>query len=257
MEKPLFAFFGTSIDSRFALAQLERLDLQPALVIDGKEFPPELFNSEWDFFLVASYGKILPKSILDIPRRGCLNIHPSLLPKFRGPSPYVSAILQDERQTGVTLMLMEEKMDAGPIIAQARIEIDEADWPPKGLLLSEMLFTEGVNLLAEALPNWLAGTITPEPQDESKATYTKKFNDKDAEIPNPIGRLSLPIEPQRKAFLTIRAFDKNPRAYFINEKGKRVIVTEADWADDGLIIKKVLPEGKKEMPYQDYLRGQK
>ena len=254
MKKPLFAFFGTSVDSRYALEQLERLDLPPALVIDGKDppaggqaFPPELYNTGWDFFLVASYGKLLPKKILSLPRRGCLNIHPSLLPKFRGPSPYVSAILADERETGVSLMLMEERMDAGPILAQARIAIDEADWPPRGLLLSQMLFTEGVNLLAEVLPAWLEGSLEPEPQDESQATYTKKFSDADA-------LLDLHGNA-REQFLKIRAFDKNPRAYFINAKGRRVIVTDAEFADGALKILTVLPEGKKEMPYQDYLRG--
>ena len=249
MKKPLFAFFGTSVDSHYALEQLERLDLPPALVIDGKDFPPELYNPEWDFFLVASYGKLLPKKILSLPRRGCLNIHPSLLPKFRGPSPYVSAILADERETGVSLMLMEETMDTGPILAQARIAIDETDWPPSGLLLSQMLFTEGVNLLAEVLPAWLKGTLEPLPQDESKATYTKKFSDADALLRQGFEGHA------RESFLKIKAFDKNPRAYFINEKGKRVIVTDAEFADGALKILTVLPEGKKEMPYQDYLRG--
>src|SRR3972149_10838184 len=117
---PLFAFFGPSTDSRFALAQLERRGLVPALVVDTKELPVELYNTDWDFFVVASYGKILSNKVLSLPKHGCINIHPSLLPKFRGPSPYVSAILEDERQTGVTVMLMAEKMDAGPVLAQAR-----------------------------------------------------------------------------------------------------------------------------------------
>ncbi len=247
---PLFAFFGTSVDSRFALEQLERVGLVPALVIDTKDaFPPELYNTPWDFFLVASYGKILKKEILDLPKHGCLNIHPSLLPKFRGPSPYVSAILADERQTGVTLMVMEETMDTGPIIAQARIEIAAEDWPPKGLELSQMLFTEGVNLLAEALPQYLAGTLKLEHQDHDKATYTKKFVDTDA-------LLDLAGDA-RSNFLKIRAFDKNPRAYFMTAKGKRVIITEANYKDEKLEILKVIHEGKKEMPYADYLRGQK
>lgn len=245
---PLFAFFGTSVDSQFALEQLERVGLVPALVIDNKgPFPPELYNTDWDFFLVASYGKILKKEILDLPRRGCLNIHPSLLPKFRGPSPYVSAILADERETGVTLMLMEETMDTGPILAQARIAIAPEDWPPKGLLLSQMLFTEGVNLLAEALPEWLAGTLEPEPQEHSAATYTKKFTDADALLD--LGGNA------REQFLKIRAFDKSPRAYFINKNGKRLIVTDAALKDEKLELLKVIPEGKKEMPYADYLRG--
>lgn len=247
MENPLFAFFGTSADSQFALKALEVHGLEPALVVDPREpLPEELFNTEWDFFLVASYGKILKKEVLDLPRHGCINIHPSLLPKYRGPSPYVSAILADDRTTGVTLMLMAEKMDAGPIVAQARIEIDETDWPPKGLMLSEMLFTEGVNLLAEILPEWLSGALEPVPQDESLATYTKKFTDTDA---------LLDLSKPREAFLKIQAFDKNPRAYFVTDKGKRVIVTEAAWKDNQLEIVTVLPEGKKEMPYTDYLRG--
>lgn len=253
-KEPVFAFFGSSVDSQFALAQLERRGLVPAVVIDGKEIPEELYNTEWDFFLVASYGRILKKDILDLPRRGCINIHPSLLPRFRGPSPYVSAILADERATGVTVMLMEEKMDTGPILAQARIEIAEEEWPPKGLMLSEMLFTEGANLVADILPEWLDGSLVPEMQDDSLATYTKKFNDEDALID-----LSKP----REAFLKIQAFDKSPRAHFFKGPStgsgqvKRVVVTEAVWKGGELEILKVLPESKKEMPYEEYLRGQR
>lgn len=247
-DSPLFAFFGTSIDSQFALEQLERVGLEPALVIDTKEIPADIINTDWDFFLVCSYGKILKRDVLSLPKHGCLNIHPSLLPKFRGPSPYVSAILADERETGVTLMLMEEKMDTGPVLAQARIALDESEWPPTGLDLSKLLFTEGINLLAEALPSWLDGTLKPETQDESQATYTKKFSDADA---------ALDLSKPRESFLKIRAFDKSPRAHFINDKGKRVVVTEASWKDSKLSIVRVLPEGKKEMSYEDYLRGQK
>ncbi len=245
---PLFAFFGSSIDSQYALEQLERVGLSPALIVDGKEIPQELYNTEWDFFLVASYGKILKKDILSLPKHGCLNIHPSLLPKFRGPSPYVSAILNDERATGVTLMLMAEKMDAGPILAQAKIELSPEEWPPKGLVLSQMLFTEGVNLLAEALPLWLRGKLEPVPQEESAATYTKKFTDADA-------LLDLAGDA-RHNLLKIRAFDKNPRAHFITPKGKRVIITGAKLTDGKLELLTVIPEGKKEMPYEAYLRGQ-
>ena len=248
MKNPKFAFLGTSQDSQFALEALRSVGLEPAMVIDTKEFPDELINTDWDFLLVCSFGKILPKAILDLPKYGCINIHPSLLPRYRGPSPYVSAILADERTTGVTVMLMEEKMDAGPILAQARMEIDEADWPPKGLMLSQMLFTEGVNLLAELLPALMEGTLTPQHQNESEATFTKKFHDTDA---------LLDLSKPREAFLKIRAFDKNPRAHFITQTGKRVIVTEASWVNGDLVIEKVLPEGKKEMPYAEYLRGQR
>lgn len=246
MKNPLFAFLGSSVDSKFALEALARHGLEPAVVVDTKELPDELYNTEWDFILVCSYGKILPKRLLDLPKHGVINIHPSLLPKFRGPSPYVSNILADERTTGVSVMLLEEKMDAGPILAQARIEIEEADWPPKGLVLSEMLFTEGINLLAEVLPDYLSGALTPTPQDESQATYTSKFTDEDA---------LLDMSKPRESYLKIKAFDKSPRAHFINEKGKRVVVTDAAWQDGQFEILKVLPEGKKEMGYEEYLRG--
>ncbi len=258
--KSLFAFFGTSADSRFALAQLERRGLVPALIVDTKELPVELYNTDWDFFVVASYGAILKKEVLTLPRHGCINIHPSLLPKFRGPSPYVSAILADERHTGVTVMLMGEKMDAGPVLAQASIEIAEEEWPPKGLLLSEMLFTEGANLLADALPLLLKGELKAEAQDDAQATYTKKFTDADALLRPDFAKATTGkqgFEGQaRESFLKIRAFDHNPRAYFINAKGKRVIVTDAQWIAGKMEIMKVIPEGKKEMPYADYLRGQ-
>ncbi|KKW35948.1 MAG: Methionyl-tRNA formyltransferase [Candidatus Adlerbacteria bacterium GW2011_GWA1_54_10] len=245
----LCAFFGSGAESGDALAQLQRLGLEPALVIRNKELPPEIYNTEWDVFVVASYGKILPKAVLDIPKHGCLNIHPSLLPKFRGPSPVLSAILGDERKTGVTIMQMNEEMDTGPIVAQASIEIDEEEWPQKGSLLTTMLFTEGANLLVEIMPQWIAGGIKPEPQNNSEATYTRKFTDEDARID--------PRGDARAQFLKIMAFDKNPRAYFLDSRNRRIIVTDAEIKADKLEILKVIPEGKKEMPYADFLRGQK
>lgn len=281
---PRFAFFGTP---RFAVQVLDALQangLLPALIVTAPDKKrgrgqalspapakqwaeargidvitpetlknahnqPELCNTEWDVFVVAAYAKLLPEALLALPRGKCLNIHPSLLPKFRGPSPVLSAILADERETGVSIMQMNEKMDAGPVVAQARMEIAEEDWPPKGSLLEDMLATEGGNLLAEVLPQWLEGTVKPEMQDESKATYTAKFNDEDA-------RLDLSGDA-RQNFLKIRAFDAGPRAYFLDTNNKRIIVTEAELKDGALEILKVIPEGKKEMPYADWRRGHK
>jgi methionyl-tRNA formyltransferase len=277
-DTPLFAFFGTSQFVTYTLDALEAHGLLPALVITAPDRPAgrgmkmtpspvkewaqahgidvltpttlkdealvaELANTQWDFFLVASYGKMLPKKVLDTPRSGCLNIHPSLLPKYRGPSPFVSAILHDDRQTGVTIMEMAEKMDAGPVVAQARIEIDESEWPLTSSVLSELLFTEGANLFAEILPDWLLGKITPVEQDESAATYTKKYSSEDAKI-------NLDEDP-RKNLLKIRAFDKNPRAYFLTPSGKRVIITDAALEDGTLKILKVIPEGKKETTFEN------
>jgi methionyl-tRNA formyltransferase len=225
---------------------LERgIDVIEPQTLKDEALIAELQNTEWDVFIVAAYGKLIPKTILEIPRAGALNVHPSLLPRLRGPSPVLSAILADERSTGVTIMEMNEKMDAGAIAAQAKVELEEEapgrpGWPPRGSMFEELLATEGGNLLAEILPDWIAGRITPEPQDESRATFSRKFSDKDALVDLSGGA--------RENLLKIRAFDKNPRAYFIKD-GARVIITEADIEDGALVLKKVIPEGKKEMPY--------
>ncbi len=282
MAKPLFAYVGTPTLSTVVLNSLEARGFVPALVITapdkpagrGLELQPspvkrwalerdidvvtpekltdpqfiaELSNTDWDVFIVAMYAKLIPKELLGMPQRGVLNVHPSLLPKFRGPSPVLSAILADERETGVSIMQLTEGMDEGPIVAQARIEIEEEAWPLKGSQMETLLAQEGGNLLAELLPDWVAGSLTPEEQDATKATYTKKFDSSDA---------LLDLTKPREAFLKIRAFDQSPRAYFIAPNGKRIIVTEANWKDGGLEIVRVIPEGKKEMLYGDYLRGQ-
>jgi methionyl-tRNA formyltransferase len=272
----LFAFFGTPRFAVDALNALEARGLVPALVVTAPDKPQgrglavtpspaktwalergidvitpttlkdaalvaELQNTEWDVFVVAAYAKLIPKNILDVPRRGSLNIHPSLLPKFRGPSPVLSAILADERTTGVSVMQMSEKMDAGPIVAQARIELEEDAWPPKGSEFERLLATEGGHLLAEVLPDWLEDKITPHPQDEGEATHTRKFTDADSLIY--LGG------DAREQLLKIRAFDKNPRAHFIHN-GKRIIITEAQLKDGKLEILKVIPEGKKETSFK-------
>jgi methionyl-tRNA formyltransferase len=283
MTNTLFAFFGTPQFSVEVLDRLEAHGFLPALVVTapdrpagrGMELKPspvklwalergidvatperlkdeqflaELQNTEWDVFITAAYAKIIPKVVLDLPKHGCLNVHPSLLPKYRGPSPTLTAILDDERQTGVSIMLMDEKMDEGPVIAQAKIELDEEAWPPKGSEFELFMAELGGDLLAEVLPLYLEGKVPPEPQDHAQATYTKKFTDEDA-------RLDLQGDA-RQNYLKIRAFDRSPRPYFLSPKGKRVIVTDAMFKNGELQILKVIPEGKKEMAYADYQRGQ-
>ncbi len=282
---PLFAFFGTPHFSVVVLNALEASGMLPALIITApdkpqgrglelspspvkqwatlrgidvvtpttlkdEQFVAELKNTEWDVFIVAAYNKLIPASVLEIPKRGCLNVHPSLLPKLRGPSPALSAILTDERETGVSIMLMNEKMDEGDVVAQARIALDEDAWPPKGSEFEELLAQEGGNLLAETLPLWIEGKITPEKQNHSEATFSHKFSSEDAHV-------DLNGDP-RQQLLKIKAFDKNPRAFYFAEKGGkkiRVIITDAALEDGALKILKVIPEGKKEMPYEDFKKG--
>ncbi len=281
----LFAFFGTPHLSVYVLDALEAQGMVPALMVTapnkpqgrGLEFTPtpvktwalergidvitprtlkdetfvaEMHNTEWNVFIVAAYAKMIPRNILDIPQHGCLNVHPSLLPKFRGPSPIISSILADDRMSGVSIIQLSEMMDAGPILAQARIEIAKEEWPLRNSVLEEMLFTEGGNILAETLSALMAGEITPIVQDESLATYTKKWNSADALV-------DLQANP-RESLLKIRAFDSGPRAHcFIENNGKhiRLIITDAEIRNGILHLLRIIPEGKKEMDYEDFMRS--
>ena len=136
----------------------------------------ELSSLQPDVIVVAAYGKILPPQVLGTPRYGCLNLHPSLLPRHRGPSPVASAILEGAPVTGVTLMLLDEGMDTGPMIGQR-------EYPLTGLETAEeltsSLFQLGTGLLLESLTPWVAGSLTAEAQDEAGATITRKLERND------------------------------------------------------------------------------
>lgn len=123
-----------------------------------------------DTIVVAAYGQLLPQSVLDIPRFGCVNIHPSLLPRHRGPSPVAAAILAGDELTGVSIMLMDKGMDTGPVLAQSRWAVSGSDTTGT---LTDKLAEAGADLLMETLPLWLAGRITPRVQDNAKATYSR------------------------------------------------------------------------------------
>ena len=129
--------------------------------------------------VVAAYGLFLPPEALEIPPLGCLNIHPSLLPRYRGPSPVVSAIINGDDETAVTVMKLDEGMDSGPILAQKQVPIDERDTGPE---LTRRLFDLGASLLAKTLPGWASGSIQASPQDESQATFTTLVKKEDGEI---------------------------------------------------------------------------
>lgn len=266
-------FFGTPDFGVKILEELYDKDIVPTLIITAPDSPvgrgkimtppkvkvwgkennvdviqnhsDDIFlNTEWDLFIVASYGKILPKNLLDMPKFGVLNVHPSLLPKFRGSSPIVSAILEDDIKTGVSIMLLDEKMDHGPIVAQSSVEIE--DWPIRASLLENILVKEGGRLLAEVIPLWIKGDIKAYEQDHDSATYTKKIKKED-------GLINLEDDDYIN-FLKIQAFDLWPGTYFfVNDK--RIKITEASYTDEKLVITKVIPEGKKEMEYKDFLRG--
>ncbi len=217
--------------------------LTPKTLKDGV-FKELIAPYECDLFIVAAYGKIIPKDVLDIPKFGTLNVHPSLLPKFRGSSPIESAILSDEKHTGVTIMALDEELDHGPIVAQRERIIK--DWPPRGSELTKDLAHFGGALLAEIIPEWLNGRNAT-PQDHSRATFTKKITKED-------GLIDLSGD-QLANYKKIMAYDGG--YFFLERNGKRIRVriTNALHEDGKLTITRVVPEGKKEMSYEDFLRG--
>ena len=132
-----------------------------------------------DIVIVAAYRLFLPSKILRTPKWGCLNIHPSLLPRYRGSSPVVEAILNGDRSTGVTVMKIDEGMDTGPVIAQQNTLIDDQESATE---LTVRLFEQGASLLMKILPDWTAGSIQGISQDESKATLTTRLTKGNGEI---------------------------------------------------------------------------
>lgn len=141
------------------------LTLQPEHIRDSVD---EILTLEPDLIVTCAYGQILPREILDYPKYGCINVHASLLPKYRGGAPIHRAIMNGATKTGITIMYMNTRMDEGDIISQAEVEITETE---TASTLHDKLSILGANLLMETLPDILNGTNTRTPQDSSKATY--------------------------------------------------------------------------------------
>lgn len=278
-----FVFFGTDDFALEFLKTLKEKGLEPSFIICGEDkaqkrglkvLPPpvkiwaidnnidflqpenldgnliqKLKNLKADFFLVASYGKIMPKELIDVPKFKTLNLHPSLLPRLRGASPIQNLILQEETP-GITIMKMDEKMDHGPILSQRELKTEV--WPIKYSELSPMLAKLGGELFAEILPNYLEGKIEGSEQNHNEATFTKKVKKDDS-------LLDLDGNPWEN-YKKILAYNVWPRAYFFaqkNDKQIRVIVTEASFENQELKIEKVIPEGKKEIDYKNFLQSLK
>ena len=220
-----------------------------------------------DVFVVVAYGRILPTEILQVPPMGVVNIHPSLLPKYRGPSPVVTAILEGEDTAGVTIMLLDEGMDTGPILAQSvPVRLSGTE---KGSALQSALFKEGASMLPNVLKGLQDGSLSPEPQDDSKASVTKLLERLDGEIDW--------SSSAERIDRMIRAYDPWPGT-FTSWNGKSIKVHDAQISygpapdagvvvagDDYLIVgtglglielKRVQLEGRQAVAAADFLRGQ-
>ena len=195
-----------------------------------------------DFFIVAAYAKILPREIITLPRLHTIGVHPSLLPKYRGPTPIQSAILSGEPKTGVTLFLMDEKVDHGPIIANRTVQIANRNYKELEKELSE----SAAQLLVETLPKFLASALTPLTQDENLATYTRKLTLADAYIDSRElaraqtqgGVIAVKIER------SIRALNPEPGTW-TKLDGKRLKILAAEIRAGKLKLKTTQYESKK------------
>lgn len=206
-----------------------------------------------DFFVVAAYAKIIPADVLKLPRLGVIGIHPSLLPKYRGPTPIQTAILDGTEETGATLYLLDEKADHGAILANSKIQITNDK--TYGSLEKELAYIGG-ELLTKTLPKFIAGEIKPKPQDELLATFTRKFKTEDGFIEwevlkkaqNDGGDIAIKLD--RK----IRALSHEPGVWvlrpdgkpFGSAQGRRMKLLEAVILEGKLKLKKIQIEGKKE-----------
>ena len=231
----------------------------------------ELQTLEPDVIIVAAYGKLLPPEVLAIPPHGCLNLHPSLLPRYRGPAPVATAILDAATLTGVTLMLLDPGMDTGPILAQQEYPLtgnETAD------ALTAALFALGIQLLLDNLDPWVSGQLPAQPQDETQATITRKLERADG-----IADWHLPAAQLARM---CRAFTPWPglTAHWQGKSLRLLSVTALDHPDSPdaalgqviplnspetpaavataqgiLALQQVQLEGRRPAPIADFLRG--
>ncbi|MFC1988163.1 methionyl-tRNA formyltransferase [Chloroflexota bacterium] len=224
-----------------------------------------------DVIVVAAFGQILPQPVLDIPTYGCINIHPSLLPEFRGASPVAAALLAGNEFTGVSIMLLDRGLDTGPVLARAQIPISVQDTTGS---LTAKLSRVAAQLLLEVLPCWVRGELTPHPQDEAEATYASELTKESGEIDWHL--------PAVDIWRRVRAFYPWPGCY-TRWQGRQLKILEAvplpeeralevgqvvtpdkggavlgvNTRDGVLGILKIQLEGKRAMSGTEFVRGQR
>lgn len=249
----------TALAHGIEVLQPERIKESPQTIALLSDFVP-------DIIIVAAYGQIIQKELLDLPRFGCINVHASLLPKLRGASPIQHAILSGEEETGVTIMQMAEGLDTGDMLSKAPLAIDGRN----GQQLHDELADLGAKLLAETLPKIEAGQIHPEKQDDSLSTYAGLITKKDgkidfAEKPEVIERKIRAFDPWPGAFCTLgKEQIKVWQAQVLSIKAEGEPGTIKSVSGDGfdvicggeiLRITEIQMPGKKRVKIQDFLRG--
>ncbi len=270
-----FIFFGTPYVARDTLAALVAAGYVPTLVVTSPDAPqgrgmtltpcvtkvwalehgipvltPEVLDatllqtiseSGAAYGIAVAYGKIIPEAVIHAFPKGILNVHYSLLPKYRGASPVEAALLQGESETGVTIQQMVFRLDAGDVLAQEVLPISPAETIQE---LRPRLIDAGSSLLIETLPSFIEGSIAPVPQDDSLATRAPKIRKEE-------GLLSIAGD----AYLNwskYRAYKESPGTYFFAAKGEQKLrckIKEAHYTDGVFVVTTILPEGKTEQPF--------
>ncbi|WP_113929847.1 methionyl-tRNA formyltransferase [Bacillus sp. P14.5] len=235
--------------------------------IRQKEELEKILALKPDLIVTAAFGQILPKELLDAPQYGCINVHASLLPELRGGAPIHYSIIQGKKSTGVTIMYMVEKLDAGDMISSVEVEIDERDHVGT---LHDKLSEAGANLLIETIPPLLNGEISPEKQDESKATFAwniKREQEKidwtkaGEEIYNHVrGMHPWPVAYTELDGSVLKVWWSEKVQGHKGSPGEIVSVEEdgivvSTGSDVSIKITELQPSGKKRMSAKDYIRG--
>jgi methionyl-tRNA formyltransferase len=246
-----------------------RYGLVPLQPEKAKEetFQEALRDLQPDIMVVVAYGQILPKSVLTIPKHGAVNVHASLLPKYRGAAPIAWAILKGERKTGVTTMVMDEGMDTGDILLQREVPIGVVDTCET---LHDRLASLGAQLLLETLKKMKAGNIRSVPQDHAKATHAPPLKKEDGHID--WKKEALQIDRQIRAFnpwpgaftkwgnQLLKIYQGEIRERTPVEKAGTVIWVGSDFMEveagkDSFLIKEIQLEGRRRMTLREFLSG--
>ncbi len=276
MTKPTFAFFGSFHISAEILTLLVEGGFVPTVVICSPDRPagrkkimtapavkqtilqhgwattmlqpekpsdviPQLKALQPDFFIVMGYPHIIGEDVLSIPRLGTIGVHPSLLPKYRGASPMQSALLAGEKETGVTLYMIDAKMDHGKIISSFQFPISNDE---TNTSLEHKAAKVAGQLLLETLPKFILGEIKPTEQDHSQATFTRKFTTADD------GQVDMVKDSPELIYRKIKAFNPEPSVWTMNlpgREGTRVKLLDAELIGKKLKITEIQPDGKKPM----------
>lgn len=231
-----------------------------------KEDYEYILNKKPDIIITCAYGSIVPKVVLDYPSYGCINVHASLLPKYRGASPIVASILNGEKETGITIMYMDEGIDTGNIIMSRSIKIEDND---NSLSLSNKLSLLGANLLIDTLPKIFEGENFDIPQDNEEATYVGmlKREDEHIDFNNSVDNIKNQVRafsPEPYAFINIddteyKISEVEIKKCDVSKIGIIVEVNKDSFgitAKDGIVyIKRIKPSGKKEMSVKDFFNG--